>query len=88
MIDTEKIKEYAACLMSIPDIAVLAGVNMDELKEQIADRSSAVSKAYYLGKAETVLEIRRQEVALAKAGSPLAVELMADYLVEQSQHEQ
>jgi hypothetical protein len=85
--DVEKIKEYAACLMSIPDIAVLMGVEVDELSEAVADRSSAVSRAYYLGKAQTTYEIRRQEVELAKTGSPMAVELVSDYLIEQSQHE-
>ncbi|MDR1981340.1 MAG: hypothetical protein LBQ39_06965 [Tannerellaceae bacterium] len=87
MTDAEKIKEYAACLMSIPDIAVLMGVDVDSLRGKIADRSSAISIAYYQGKAETTLAIRRQEVELAKAGSPLAVERTSDYLVEQSQHE-
>ena len=83
----EQIKEYAGCLMSIPDIAVLIGMEEDELKEKIADKTSDISKAYRLGKAETVLAVRRQEVALAKAGSPMAVELMGEYLLEQSQHE-
>lgn len=87
MIDTDKIRDYASCLMSLPDIAVLLGLEADALTSLVADRSSPVSKAYYQGKAETVLEIRRQEVALAKAGSPMAVELAADYLVEQSQYE-
>lgn len=83
----EQIKEYAGCLISIPDIAILIGMDEDELKDAIADKTSDISKAYRLGKAETVLAVRRQEVALAKAGSPMAVELIEEYLLEQSQHE-
>jgi hypothetical protein len=84
----DKIKEYASLLMPVPDIAVLIGMDEDELKAKIADKTSEHSKAYRLGKAETVLEIRRQEIALAKAGSPMAVELMQDYLLEQIQSEE
>jgi hypothetical protein len=83
----DKIKEYASLLMPISDIATLIGADEDELKEKIANKSSAESKAYRQGKAETVLEIRRQEIALAKAGSPMAVELVQEYLIEQSQQE-
>jgi hypothetical protein len=85
--DIEKISEYAACLMSIPDIAALMDVNVDELMEAIADRSSAVSKAYYRSKAKTTYEIRKQEIDLAKSGSPMAVGLVSEYIIEQSQYE-
>ncbi|MDR2085877.1 MAG: hypothetical protein LBP72_01760 [Dysgonamonadaceae bacterium] len=85
---TEKIKEYASLLMPVPDIAVLIGMDDDELKAKIADKNTPEAKAYRLGRAETVLEIRRQEIALAKAGSPMAVELMQDYLVDQAQSEE
>jgi hypothetical protein len=84
----DRIKEYASLLMPVPDIAVLIGIDEDELRTEIADKSTEASKAYRLGRAETVLEIRRQEIALAKAGSPMAVELMQDYLLDQTQSEQ
>jgi hypothetical protein len=84
----DRIKEYASLLMPLPEIAVLTGMDENGLKAKIADRSSEYSKAYRLGRAETVLEIRRQEIALAKAGSPMAVELMQDYLLDQIQSEE
>jgi hypothetical protein len=84
----DRIKEYASLLMPVSDIAVLIGVDEDELKAQIANKTSPEAKAYRLGRAETVLEIRRQEIALAKAGSPMAVELMQDYLLDQVQSEE
>jgi hypothetical protein len=83
----DKIKEYAALLMPVPDIAVLIGMDEDELRAKIADKDSEYFKAYRLGRAETVLEIRRREIYLAREGLPAAVERMQDYLLEQSQSE-
>ena len=82
------IKEYASYLLPIPEIATLIGMDEDELKEAIADKTSEISRAYRLGKAETILDVRKQEVALAKAGSPFAIELMQDYMLDQSRHEE
>jgi hypothetical protein len=85
---TDRIKEYASYLLSIPDIATLTGMDEDELKEAIANKTSEISRAYHLGKAETMLAVRKQEVALAKAGSPFAIELMQSYMLDQIQHEE
>ena len=87
MINVEKLKEYAADLLPIETIAIL--LNEDELllREAISDRATAISRAYYLGQAETIAAIRKQEVELAKAGSPLAVENVALYIVEQKTSE-
>jgi hypothetical protein len=85
--DTEQIREYAALLMSIPDIAALIGIEPDSLTTIIADRTNPLSKAYYLGKAQTIYNIRKQEIELAKNGSPTAVEQAAAYILEQAQYE-
>lgn len=87
MISDEKIKELAGYLIPIDMIAVLLNVNEDLLREAISDKSSPVSKAYYLGQAETMMEIRKQEIELAKAGSPLAVQNVGDYIIEQKSSE-
>ena len=87
MIDIEKLKEYASCLMTIPNIAVLMDIDIDELTDEIRNRKTDISKAYYKGKAETILAIRQQEIQLAKAASPMAIELAQEFLIEQSQHE-
>jgi hypothetical protein len=84
----DKIKEYASLLMPVPDIAALIGADEDDIKAKIANKTTPEAKAYRLGRAEIILEIRRQEIALAKAGSPMAVELMQDYLLDQVQSEE
>ena len=46
----------------------------DVLREDIADRSSEVSKAYRRGKAASKVKLNSQEMMLAQVGSPLAIE--------------
>ena len=79
----EKIKEYASLLMTVPDIAVLIGCDEDELRDRIACKKTPQSLAYRTGRAETLLEIRRQEIELAKNASPMAVENVQNYLLDQ-----
>lgn len=69
-----KIEEYASIYLKISDIAVLVDVPADELRADIADRSTDVSKAYLRGKAGSKVKLHSQEVLLAQVGSPLALE--------------
>lgn len=82
-----KIEEYAGYLLTITDMAALMELDPDELKADIANRKTAISKAYRRGKANTVLLLRKQELDLAKVGSPLAVQLTSGYLMEMNDDE-
>jgi len=82
-----KIEEYAGYLLPITDMAALMGVDVDELKADIGDKNTPVSKAYRKAKAETMLLLRKQELDLAKVGSPLAVQLTAGYLMDMNDDE-
>ena len=86
-IDIEKLSEYAACLLPVPEIAILLDIEEFYLLEAIRDKANPVSKAYFRAKAETLATIRKQEVELAKAGSPLALENVANYIIEQNASE-
>ena len=77
------IKEYAGCLMNISDIAVLLGLDEDKLREEIGNKHSPISKVYRKAKAEVVFELRKQEIEMAKLGSPQAVELTQRYIIDQ-----
>lgn len=83
----QQIKEMAAELMRPEHIALLIGVDQDELKRHIKHRGSPAYLAYETGKAETIRELRRQELKLAKLGSPLAVEMVHRFIVDQEQNE-
>lgn len=83
MIDLDKIRELAGDLLPIDLIATLVDVDETRLRDAIHDRKSEISRAYHLGKAKTMAAIRKQEVELAKAGSPLAVQNVNSYIIEQ-----
>lgn len=83
----EKIKEMASQLMRAEHIALLIGVDLEEFRRNIKHQGSPAYIAYETGKAETILELRKQELKLAKLGSPLAVEMVHKFIIDQQQNE-
>ncbi|MDY3266209.1 MAG: hypothetical protein SOX26_01505 [Phocaeicola sp.] len=75
-----RIKELASMLTPVSDIAVLMDINERRFREILSDKSHPASLAYRKGKAERALQIRQNELELAEAGSPLAVQLIGSYL--------
>lgn len=67
-------------LTPVSDIAVLMDIDERRFREIISDRCHPASQAYRKGKAERALQIRQNELELAEAGSPLAVQLVGSYL--------
>lgn len=76
----DRVTELAADLTPVSDIAVFLDVNEDLLRMELRSPSSPLGRAYRRTKAETSLALRRQELALARVGSPLAVQMAASYL--------
>lgn len=70
----EQVEKLATVFMPISDIALIIEVNPEELRADIADETTEVSRRYRRGKAITKLELHTQEMQLAKVGSPLALE--------------
>lgn len=79
---TEEISRLAADLTPVGDIAVLLDIDEDELRLILADRNNPVTRAYRRARAETSLMLRRQELELARVGSPLAVQMTGAYIRE------
>ena len=78
-IDPEKVRELAAALTTIQDMAVLLGVSEFELREWLhQDRLN--ENIYRRTLAEIALEIRQRYIELAAAGSPTAAEQVDKYL--------
>lgn len=67
-------------LTPVSDIAVLMDIDERRFREILSDKSHPTSLAYRKGKAERALQIRQNELELAEAGSPLAVQLIGSYL--------
>lgn len=82
-----RIKELASMLTPVSDIAVLMDIDERRLRDILSDRSHPASLAYRKGKAERALQIRQNELELAEAGSPLAVQLIGSYLRDMASDE-
>ncbi len=83
----ERIEELASLYMTVSDIAVIIGVDNNVLREELANGDSPAAKAYLSGKIKSKLELRRQEIQLAKVGSPLALQNCRDALIEMEEDE-
>lgn len=75
-----KIGELAAELTPPSEIAVLLGLDIDVFRALLANRHSETHKAYFKAKAETAHMLRKQELELARVGSPLAVQMTGTFL--------
>ena len=69
-----QIESYASIYLKISDISVILDVPAEKLREDIADRTTEVSKRYHRGKATSKVKLLHQEMQLAYVGSPLALE--------------
>ena len=72
--DLQQIEQFASIYLKISDMAVILGVPAEILREDIADKSTAVSQHYRRGKAASKVKLLAQEMQLAQVGSPLAIE--------------
>ena len=70
----DDIEKYASIYLKISDMAVILDVPAEQLRSDIADRSTEVSKRYHRGKAASKVKLLHQEMQLAYVGSPLALE--------------
>ena len=70
----QQFEKFASIYLKISDMAVILDIPADVLRDDIADRTSKVSKAYRRGKAASKVKLHSQEMMLAQVGSPLAIE--------------
>ena len=70
----QQIEKLASIYLKISDMAVILDIPAEVLRDDIADRTSDVSKAYRRGKAASKVKLHSQNMMLAQVGSPLAIE--------------
>jgi hypothetical protein len=68
------IEEYAGLFFTPDEIALLIDFSPDELKKQLRKTDTDVYRAYMKGKLNTMMNIRRHQITLARNGSPKAEE--------------
>ena len=78
----KQIQEWAEIYLPISDMAVLLDVPADELRQDIRDKSSPACRAYNHGKVMAKVNLRKQEMDLARVGSPLALENTRNNLID------
>lgn len=83
----EKIEYYASIYIRISDIAIMLELQAEILRSDIADASHPASKAYRKGKIGAKVKLHEQEMALAKIGSPLALENTRNNLLDMEDDE-
>lgn len=83
----ENIEKLSSLYMKISDIALIIGVDENLLRQDVENHCSAISLAYRKGKALRKLELRKQEMELARVGSPLALENAQKALIDMEDDE-
>lgn len=78
-----QIEEYASSFMTWTEIAILMGLNTNELKEELGDKKSPAYLSYQKGKLQSKHEINMKLTKLAKLGSPQAEILIRDEIKSQ-----
>lgn len=73
-VQLEQVEKLASIYMKITDIALVIEVDPYQLRADISNETSEVSRRYRRGKATSKAELLAQEMQLAKVGSPLALE--------------
>ena len=77
----------ASLYMTLSDIATVIDVLPEELRRDVKNRLSEVGRAYARGKVASKLKLRKQEMALAQVGSPLALENSRRALIDMEEDE-
>ena len=79
----EQIEKYAGLLFKISDIALLIDADPDELRDEISNKTTEISKLYHKSKLQVITRLRVQEIEQAELGSNTAIELVTKYIQEQ-----
>ena len=85
--ELQQIEQMASLYLSISDIAIVLGVNPENLRRDIKVKGSPAEKAYTKGKVSSKVALRKQEMMLAKVGSPLALDSVRRALMDMEDDE-
>jgi hypothetical protein len=83
----KQVEQFASIYLKISDMAVILDIPAEQLREDIANRTTEVSKSYHRGKAASKVKLLHQEMQLAYIGSPLALETTQKNLMDMEDDE-
>ncbi|HMM12474.1 MAG TPA: hypothetical protein PKE03_10310 [Bacteroidales bacterium] len=87
VVDLNQLEEYASLFLTITEISYLMGIDSEHLRREIRHGKSDIAIAYQRGKLKSIVDIRKQQLAFAKKGSPTAENLMNGYMIKQQKDE-
>lgn len=73
------IEEYASLFMTIDEIAILLDFDREDFRREVRARKSLRAKAYFKGRLQTEIEMRRTTKQFAEKGSPQAEAQMIEF---------
>lgn len=85
--ELKQIEQLASLYMTITDIATVLNCNAEQLRWDIKQKNSPAEVAYRRGKASSKIALRKQEMMLARVGSPLALDNMSRALMDMEDDE-
>ena len=78
------IEEYAGLFFTIEEIAILIEIDYDKFKIKLREKQSDVYRAYMRGKLNSIMAIRKNQLLLARNGSPKAEEAVEKLIKTQN----
>ncbi len=85
--ELQQIEQMASLYLPISDIALILGINAEVLRRDIKIKESPAANAYLKGKVSSKIALRKQEMMLAKVGSPLALDNVRRALMDMEDDE-
>lgn len=85
--ELQQIEQMASLYLPISDIALILGVDAEVLRRDIKIKDSPAANAYVKGKVSSKIALRKQEMMLAKVGSPLALDSVRRALMDMEDDE-
>ncbi|MDE6022952.1 MAG: hypothetical protein K2G13_05550 [Muribaculaceae bacterium] len=83
----QAIEQLAAICTKPTEIAISIEVPEEQFKSDISIAGNPARNAYIKGKLSTKTEIRKQMVMLARVGSPAAVDMLNDAILDMEDDE-
>lgn len=83
----QDVQELAGLFFSIPEIAMLTGIDEEELTRHVNVEHSALNNAYWIGKLTAMKQLRKLTMEFAKKGSHQAEEQMMKFLQQMNESE-
>lgn len=85
--ELQQIEQLASLFLPIRGIAVFLGRQPEQLRRDLKIKGSPMALAYRRGQVSSKIELRKQEMMLARVGSPLALDNAQKALIDMEDDE-